>query len=278
MKLFKAASYSFSILLCSNEGETPYPLLRDEKGDIDIFCVSPVHGRSFVLGKKKDGRWIIGKGNGLSYSSYTFLSTGISDSYYWGLLQKTNAIRDFKIGMEISNLGIKTNQMEFVLKIDKVLKDKNINPYLLQYNVECPYRICDYAFMPKNIIKKYLLRWNSMNSQGFRYYHLIAANILIKNLRIMHDNNIMHNAIHIQNYTWTLELVDFEGARTDNNPYSNQDYEFHVPNLIQGEIIQTYEVINYIAHCLKEPIVFNTIDKIFSDYGYDLKKLYCSVK
>lgn len=273
MRLFKAASYPFLVQCVVNEKDIPYPILRDDKGCINIYCISPVHGRSFVLGKKKDGRWVVGKGNGLSYSSHSFLNTGISDSYLWGFLPKMNAIRDFEIGIEVSSLGIKTNQMEYVLEIDKPMKNGAITPFLLQYNVECPYRICDYAFMSKSVIGGYLSKWDLMNNHDFIDYHLIAADVLIKNLRIMHDNNIMHNAIHIQNYTWALELVDFEGARTNRNPYSCQEYESHVPNLIQGEIIQTYEIINYIAFCLKESVNFKIVDNLFCEYGYDLKKL-----
>lgn len=109
-----------------------------------------------------------------------------------------------------------------------------------------------------------------MNDRNFVQYHLIAANILIRNLRILHDNNIMHNAIHAQNYTWALELVDFESARTDKLPYENAEYEKYVPLLKEGEIVQTYEVLNYIAWCLREKIDYTKIDSIFQEYGFNL--------
>lgn len=278
MRLFKAKYYPFTVL-CHNNNDNndiqiPYPLLRDDLGDVNLYCVSPLHGRSFVLGKNSNGRWIISKGNGLSYSSHRFLNTGITDNYLWGVLPKHNAIRDFEIGIEVGDLGIKTNLMEFVLEINCTINDQITNPCLLQYSVECPYRICDFAFMSKNILHKYLRTWELMNDHNFNNYYLIAANILIRNLRIMHDNGVMHNAINPQNYTWALELVDFEGSRTNKMPYSNKEYESHIANLIQGEIIQTYQVINYIAYCLRESIDFKIVDKLFYQYGFDLNKYH----
>ena len=76
--------------------------------------------------------------------------------------------------------------------------------------------------------------------------------------------------MHTQNYTWALELLDFEASRTNNHPYDNPEYEEHVPELIKAEIIQTYEIINYIAWCLGEPIEYSAIDSIFLDYGFHI--------
>ena len=39
---------------------------------------------------------------------------------------------------------------------------------------------------------------------------MIAADLLLHNLQILHKNEILHNAISEQNYTWALELLDFE--------------------------------------------------------------------
>ena len=63
MRLFKAKYYPFTVL-CHNNNDNndiqiPYPLLRDDLGDVNLYCVSPLHGRSFVLGKNSNGRWII---------------------------------------------------------------------------------------------------------------------------------------------------------------------------------------------------------------------------
>ena len=52
-------------------------------------------------------------------------------------------------------LGIKTNHMEYVLELDVELDLPNghkVKPCLLQYDVECPYRICDAAFMTHIIL------------------------------------------------------------------------------------------------------------------------------
>jgi hypothetical protein len=267
MLKFKAKNYPYNIIL--GEGYIPYPFLRDSQGDREIYCVSPLHGRSFVI-VQNEGRWIVSKGNGLSYSKYTFLDTSRIGDTVWGALFKENAIRDYIIGQEIAKLGIKTNLMEYVLEIDTEMRFANISrndkPYLLQYSVECPYRICDFAFMPMDCLKKELSKWKKKN--GCSEYYISAANLLIRNLRIMHDNNIMHNAIHVQNYTWALELVDFESARTETTPYDNKEYEEYYPLLMESEFIQTYEVINYIAWCLGEKMNNKLVDALFMDYGF----------
>ena len=153
------------------------------------------------------------------------------------------------------------------------LKDKDcyIRPYLLQYEVECPYRLCDFPFMSHNDLKNSVTSWLNMGSSYTEPY-LIAADILIRNLQILHKNNIMHNAIHIQNYTWALELLDFESARTDKHPYTNTEYENNVLLLMNGEIMKTYEIINYIGWCLGEIVDYRKIDRIFSQYGYNLEQ------
>ena len=260
----------------------PYPLLRDESGNERMYCISPLHGRSFVVNKSACGRWIVSKGNGLSYSTASFLDTSKVNGDMWGALFKENAIRDFKIGQEIRQLGIKTNYMEYVLELNRTfvmpIQQTEAASYLLQYSVECPYRISDFPFMPIDTFKEEVKKWERVNDRKFSQYYLIAANVLIKNLRIMHDNNIMHNAIHIQNYTWALELLDFESARTNKLPYDNEEYEKYVPLLKEGEVIQTYEVLNYIAWCLKEKVDYTQIDNLFQDYGFDLSYYQASIK
>ena len=115
-------------------------------------------------------------------------------------------------------------------------------------------------------------KWEKMNDKGFDKDYLIAANVLIRNLRIMHNHEVLHNAIHEQNYTWALELLDFELCRTPNHPYTQADYERHVCNLYDREVIQTYQVIIYIAGCLNEPVNFKQLDNLFLEYGFDLNK------
>lgn len=277
MKTFTANKYSYLILNEKKDcGYCPRPFLREHKGNEQIKCVSPIHGRSFIVGKNTDESYVVSKGNGLSYSNFNSLNTESFGKYTWGLLGKENAIRDFSIGEEINSLGIKTNRMEYVLELDKEIfvesTNEIIKPVLLQYNVETPYRISDYAFIPKDLFKKEIKKWEQINSIGYKKSHLIAANVLIKNLRILHDNNIMHNAIHVQNYTWALELLDFESSRSNKLPYKNIEYEKHVSMLMPAEVIQTYEVINYISWCLNEEVVFQEIDEIFFEYKFDLKQ------
>lgn len=152
----------------------------------------------------------------------------------WGLLLKQDAERDFILGQEIQGLGIKTNNMEYVMElVEDVLlpSGHTLKPVLLQYNVECPYRISDAPFMRLEQIHAEVAKWEKMNDLGFERSYLIAANVLVRNLRILHDNGILHNAIIEQNYTWALELVDFELACSPKHPYLNDDDRRHVKDL-----------------------------------------------
>ena len=273
MRRYQAIEVPCDIMYSQIKCKNIYPYVRDDNGDIGIYCISPIHGRSFVIGQKENGRWIVSKGNGLSYSTQPFIDVSEYDKYIWGALSKDNAVRDYNIGIEVNALGVKTNIMEAVIELNIKLLDKGniIKPCLLQYEVECPYRLCDYPFMPRSEHKNVISSWLNMDSKYSEPY-LIAADILVRNLKVLHKNKIMHNAIHIQNYTWALELLDFESSRTENYPYSNTEYEKNVLMLKNGEIIKTYEIINYIGWCLGEEIDYKKIDSIFKDYGFELSK------
>lgn len=272
MDLVKASAYLATILRGNRENPI-YPYLRNENGDKDMWCIGPLHGRSYVIDKTKNGRYVISKGNGLSYTRHSFLNTGEFGNDTWGLLLKQDAERDFMLGNEIASLGIKTNQMEYVLELDKEITLPNgltLKPVLLQYSVECPYRICDAPFMSHEQIDSEISKWRNFNERNFDRLYLIAANIMIRNLRILHDSGVLHNAIHEQNYTWALELLDFELACSAKHPYSNEDDVRHVKDLFHREIIQTYVIINYIASVLGEDIDFAKVDALFAEYGFDL--------
>ena len=269
MQTFKAERVAdYQIVYKNDKNIYVYPLLRNDAGEELIHCVSPLHGRSFVLGRKTDGRWIIGKGNGLSYTSCPFLLTSPSFGETWGGLALENAIRDYDIGNQVKNLGIKTNMMECVVALNKpiIVNGVECKSGLLQYSVECPYRINDFGFIPHNEFLQYLSMWKVKDEP----YYLYATKVLIKNLRTLHDNHIMHNAMHPQNYTWSLELLDFEASRSDVYPFSNADYESYVPMLIEAEVIQVYEIINYIAWCLGEIVDYKKTERIFEEYGFKL--------
>lgn len=274
MNVFPAKKIQYNYIL--QTGNQPFPYLRHPKGDKKMFCVSPIHGRSFIVAKHTNGRYVVSKGNGLSYTNSDFIFTPETKDEMWGLLLKQDAIRDFVVGNEVRTLGIKTNYMECVLELDLPIKmpDGSIQkPVLLQYSVECPYRICDAAFMDRNLIMDEVNKWENMNHKSYKEKYMIAANLLINNIRTMHNHGILHNAIHNQNYTWALELLDFELAHTPNYPYEREDYVRHVPTLMPREVIQTYEVINYIAGVLHEDVDYNQIDMLFNEYGYELNNI-----
>lgn len=259
-----------------------YPYLRNATGNEIMFSVSPLHGRSFISGRHDNGRTIVTKGNGLCYSQYPFLYTPEMPTDVWGLLLKEDALRDYYCCQDVQALGIKTNQMECVMELDYPIfieqTGKIIKPVILQYNVECPYRICDAAFMEHSQIEQEVAKWQQYNHKGYSQNHMIAAEVLISNLRTMHDHEVLHNAIHDQNYTWALELLDFELCRTPQHPYTKEDYERHVPDLYSREVIQTYVVINYIAGVLREETDFKAIDNLWRDYGFDLNGLSLNKK
>ena len=266
----------FEYLLRINDGIEPFPYLRSNDGDKEMWCVSPIHGRSFVVGKHEDGRYIVSKGNGLAYTRHTFLYTPEMPTDVWGLLLKKDAIRDFYCGRDVQTLGIKTNQMECVLELDIPIHIKHTNadikPCLLQYSVECPYRIADAGFMDKSQIMKEVEKWQVYNTKGYNRNYLIAAEVLINNLRIMHSNGVLHNALTYENLTWALELLDFELTHTPLHPYDNEDYIRHVPTLFDREIMDTYKLIIYIAGVLHENVDYKMIDTMFLEYGFDIDK------
>lgn len=254
-----------------------FPFVINNNGCEEIHSVSPLHGRSFVVGRHTNGRYIVTKGNGLCYSQYSFLYTPEMPTDVWGLLLMEDALRDYYCCQDVQSLGIKTNQMECVLELDYPIyiahTDTTVKPVILQYNVECPYRICDAPFMEHEQIENEVAKWQQYNRKGYSKNHEIAADILIDNLRTMHDHEVLHNAIHEQNYTWALELLDFELTRTPQHPYEKEGYERHAPSLYSREVIQTYVIINYIAGVLREEVDFASIDRMWRDYGFDISMM-----
>jgi hypothetical protein len=275
MQLVRCFSHTYTIINGLDKTMTIFPCLHNKNGDKEMLCPTPLHGRSFVVGRTKNGRYIVSKGNGLYYTQHCFLHTGEFFDGTWGLLLRRDAERDFIMGQEIEALGIKTNHMEYVIEIENEIQLPNghvVKPVLLQYDVECPYRICDAAFMSKEQIETEVIKWGKVNVKSFSKAHMIAANVLIKNLRILHDHQILHNAISEQNYTWALELVDFELACSPTHPYTSEDDMRHVKDLFPREIMQTYVIINYIAGVLGENIDYIEIDNLFTEYGFNLKQ------
>ena len=257
-----------------------YPLIRSKSSKINMWVISPQHGRSYVVGRE-DNRYIITKGNGLSYTNHRLIKILEQDFEIWGLLRLNDALRDFNLGNEISSLGIKTNRMNAVIELEFNLTfdpTNIIKPILLQYSVECPYRISDAAFIDRKTIHKYIKDWYKLDKWNCDSYYKIAANVLISNLRVLHDHKILHNALTSQNLTWSLELLDFEIASSPRYPYENEDYRRHIPDLFNREILYTYQIILDIAWILKEKPDYNYLDSLFKDYGFDFQKEFRLIK
>ena len=242
MDNFRASSYPYIILRHTKNNDEVYPYLRSSNGDKNMWCVSPHHGRSYIVGRKNNGRYIISKGNGLSYTQYNFLHTGEFGDDTFGLLLKKDAIRDFSVGIEVEKLGIKTNKMEYVLQLEHPITLTNghtLKPILLQYSVECPYRICDASFYEySQDIKAEVAKWDKYNVHGFDKAYLIAADVLLGNLKTLHTN-----------------------------PYDKEDENRHVQDYFNREVVYTYEVINFIAHYLGEKIDDNELGQLFEEHG-----------
>lgn len=266
----------FNIIYKTSECSDIYPYLVGERTAKDMYCLSPIHCRSYVVGRHENGRYIVSKGNGLSYSQYRFLYTPEMPTDVWGLLLKEDALRDFFCGQDVQALGIKTNHMECVLELDYPIyipqTDKMLSPVLLQYNVECPWRIADAGFMKPQQIWDEVTKWDRLNDKNYQEEYLIAANVLIRNLRTMHDKGILHNALTYENLTWALELLDFELCHTPQHPYTKEDYVRHLPTLFDREVIDTYKLINYIAGVLFQPVDYSKVNALFYEYGFDLAK------
>ena len=52
-----------SIVICGQNVECSFPYLRTSDGDKEMCCPSPLHGRSFVVDKTDNGRYVVSKGN-----------------------------------------------------------------------------------------------------------------------------------------------------------------------------------------------------------------------
>lgn len=277
--VLRCTSFDYSILKDNQTQSEIYPFFRDKSGQERMWRVSPLHGRSFVVGRHSDGRYVVSKGNGLGYTEYPLLNTGEMGADTWGLLLRKDAERDFVLGNEVAETDILTNRMEYVLELDMdiVLEGMTIRPALLQYSVSCPYRINDAPFISKKVISDAVSRWGRFDIHGLKEPYLIASDVLIGNLRTLHDRGILHNAIHEGNYTWDLELLDFELSCSPTTPYDREDYRRHVPDLFSREVLQTYGVINYIAGVLDIYPDYGRIDTLFRDYGFDIGKYSISL-
>lgn len=275
MTSFKCESVIYTLLHSTDNAYPIYPYLRSCNGDKEMYCLSPNHGRSYIVDQLDNGRYVVSKGNGLSYTQYALLNTRQFGDDTLGLLLRKDAERDFLLGQEIKALGIKTNHMEYVLELEKEITlptGHTLKPVLLQYDVECPWRISDAPFMSTSQIWNEVYKWEKLNDRGYTDSYMVAADVLIRNLSILHDNMILHNAIHEQNYTWALELLDFELACSPSFPYDSEDDKRHVKDLFPREILQTYTIITYIAKVLKERVDYKQLDSLFTRYGFNIKQ------
>ena len=201
----RASKTPYRIILSEGGKHEVFPYLRNEAGEEEMCCVSSHHGRSYIVGKTSSGRFVISKGNGLSYSQYQLLHTGEFGDDTLGLLLKMDAERDFVMGQEIEALGIKTNHMEYVIELLMEITLTNghkLNPVLLQYDVECPYRICDAAFMTQEQIQTEVKKWEQYNEWGYKKKHMIVFCMIIEYYIMRFMNKTTHG---LWNY-WTLNF------------------------------------------------------------------------
>lgn len=255
-----------------------YPFITTEKCNEGTFTqriASPNHGRSLIADYNEDTkRYVITKGNGLTYFPYGFISTQEFENGAWGYLRREDALRDFMCGEFVSDLNILTNQMEAVYTLEEHgIRFSNhvekIEPTILQYNVLCPYRIADIPFLSKELVFTFINSWGDLFQNIHQEKHCTAAEVLIKNINVMHKNYVLHNAIHSQNYTLSLELLDFELSRTPLTPYDSENDELCYKKLQKRELIQSLEIIAQIAYYFKENVNNNVLRQIMIRNGYE---------
>lgn len=275
---FNSIWVPFNIRMLGDWIAMPYPQLKSDEGDIPLYCVSPNHRLEYVVAKIDD-RYIMSMGNGLSYASGSYLNSDDSVDGTGGMLTKEEAYRYFSIGTEIAKYGIKTCKMEYVLELGGSIKlsDKvSVPPILVQYSVECPYRLNDAAFMSKSQIEKETGKWRLQCESQHDYLHLMAAEVLIRNLRILHERDILSNAFNAQCYTWALELCGYEYACSVKQMSDDEGTRQRVSEMLRREVFQAYDIINYISWVLGEPTDYKRIDAMFRDNGFNIE--YCKLK
>lgn len=268
-----AIESKISMVVLSKENVKYYPfyISYNAKGTM-LEVPSPLHGRSIIAGfDKKAKRFVITKGNGLTYFPYGFVLTKEMEGHAWGFLRHQDAIRDYNTGLYIADLGILTNEMEAVYTLEDISAKSfegivPLSPTILQYKVLCPYRLSDMQYLPSATIKKYLKLWRTYSDE--QDYHCIAADVFLKNQRIMREKDVLHNAIHNQNYTLALELLDFELSRSPITPYENPEDEKNYPNLRNREILQSLEIVNYVAFQLGENLNYSRLKELMLKHGF----------
>lgn len=264
------------LIIYNPKSSNLYPyIIVDEKTKISCFKSSPQHGRSIIVDfNPSQDSFIITKGNGLTYFPFGFVSTQEIEDYAWGYLRKQDAIRDFMSGEYINSLGILTNNMEAVFSLrDQTIRFPDhlskIEATILQYNVICPFRISDIPFLSRELILSFVNRWPELHENIHSEKHCTAAEVLLRNIRLFNENDVLHNAIHSQNYTLSLELLDFELARTPITPYDNKIDEENYKKLQKREVIQSLEIVNQIAFFFKEKINNKVLQEIMIKNGFE---------
>lgn len=269
-------SANIKTVLQSKENIKYFSLVTfEEETKLKCISPSPLHGRSLIANYNFDSnRYIIIKGSGLTYFPFGFISTKELEDYAWGYLRTEDAIRDYKSGNYINSIGILTNKMEAVFTLEQEIirlsnSVSNIEPTILQYSVICPYRIADIPFLSKELVDYFINSWSNVFEINYREVHCNVAEVLLNNIRMLHENNVLHNAIHIQNYSLSLELLDFELSRTPVTPYENENDEKSYKKLQKREIIQSLEIVNQIAFYFKENINSKILRQIMIKNGFE---------
>jgi hypothetical protein len=255
-----------------------FPFVKTSNNNgIKKKTASPLHGRSLIANYNKTKNiYTIIKGCGLTYYPYGFIYTEEFDDHIWGFLTKEAALRDFNCGNFIRELGVSTNFQQAIYELETIPllrfnKPVNtINPIILQYTVKCPFRLADIPYMNKNKVYDFVGNWKNNFKSKYDKLHCIAAEVMLRNIRIMHENETLHNSISIQNYTLLLELVDFETSRTPQTNYSSKEDENNWQVLKKREVIQTLEIINYLAFIFKEKIEVKKLNNIMKINGFEI--------
>lgn len=263
------------VLKTVNVNAELFPLIvSNRKKHMVGIAPTPMHGRSVVVSHDRQSqRYIAIKGCGLTYSPYTFVSTGEFNDHVWGATKKQAALREYVAGRFISDLGIRTNQMQAVFELEEsemitMQGKRRIRPTIVQYSVESPYRIGDIPFLDRKQVMNCIDRWSSYKVDYPTTAHLVAAEILFGAIRQMHSSNVLHNAIDQHNLTLALELLDFEMSSTPNMPYPRKDQR-DVARLMPREVMHAFEIVSFIAFYLREKTNDKKLLQLMEKNGFE---------
>lgn len=244
-----------------NEGHTLYNGFSKEYDK--AFVPSPWHGRSQAFISKENNTYLVVKGIGCPYLSSPYFNSNEMDGHIWGFLDEKTAKYEFE-NMQIAN-RLLNGRVSAPVALKKIIDIDGLHPCLIYYNVRNPYRLIDLDFFnstQKKEIRKNILSLSSNPSE--KYVHIVVVERLCEIIKILYDNNLVHNALSVHNVTCSLELVDFESSFIID--FDDEDFELKA-SIIPREMIQLREIAYSVSWWFQEKYNIKKIDKLINNSG-----------